>query len=121
MGAIVVHGLSNCDTVKRSRVWLAETAPATVVKYHDFKQHGLPEDRLDAWIDAVGWEPLVNRRGTTWRGLDGPTRAGVVDATTAKRVLTANPSAIKRPVVEWSDGSVTVGFDEADWRRRLGC
>ena len=73
---------------------------------------------IDAWIAALGWEPLVNRKGTTWRQLDEALRASVVDSASARRVMLANPSVVKRPVVEWGDASVSVGFDPDAWARR---
>ena len=68
-----------------------------------------------AWIVALGWEPLVNRKGTTWRGLDEDLRAGVADAGSARALMLAHPSVIKRPVIEWPAGSVTVGFEPGRW------
>jgi arsenate reductase-like glutaredoxin family protein len=67
---------------------------------------------------AVGWERLVNRHGTTWRRLSDEQRAAVVDARSASRTLLEHPSLIKRPVVEWADRSITVGFDPQDWATR---
>lgn len=113
---ITVHGIPNCDTVKKARAWLADQGVAH--SFHDFKKQGVPADALDTWLQAVGWETLVNRKGTTWRGLDEATRAGVTDAASARALLLAQPSAIKRPVVRWSDGRITVGFDPADWATR---
>ena len=113
---ITIFGLTNCDTVKRARAWLAEHRPGA--RFHDFKREGVPQDRLDAWIQVLGWERLVNRAGTTWRRLDDAQRAAVVDATSAKKVLLAQPSLIKRPVVEWPDRSITVGFDPQAWAAR---
>lgn len=112
---IKVYGIPNCDTVKKARAWLTEQGVAHT--FHDFKKQGVPEDRLDAWIAAVGWEKLLNRRGPTWRKLDLELQAGVVDGASAKPVMIAHSSAIKRPVVEWAD-AVTVGFDAADWAGR---
>ena len=106
---MIVYGIPNCDTVKRARAWLADHGHAFV--FHDFKKSGVPEDRLDAWIAALGWEPLVNRKGTTWRQLDEAARAAVVDAASARALMLAKPSVVKRPVVEWDDGRITVGFD----------
>jgi arsenate reductase len=114
---IVLYGIPNCDTVKKARAWLAEQS--VDVTFHDFKKQGVPEQRLDAWIAAVGWEKLVNRQGTTWRKLDDATQAGVVDAQSARALMLAQASVIKRPVVEWNEQDVTVGFDAADWQRRL--
>ena len=113
----VLHGLANCDTVRRSRAWLAERT--VVHDFHDFKKSGVDAARLDAWIAAVGWQVLLNRRGTTWRKLDAATQGGVVDAASARSLMLAQPSLIKRPVVEWADGSITVGLDTERWTALL--
>jgi len=113
---IKVYGIPNCDTVKKARAWLAEQGVAH--EFHDFKKQGVPEDRLDVWLAVAGWERLLNRRGPTWRKLDPSLQAGVVDGTSAKPVMVAHSSVIKRPVVEWADG-ITVGFDADDWAGRI--
>lgn len=111
-----LYGIRNCDTVKRARQWLdAQQYPYT---YHDFKLQGVPEAALDRWLASVGWETLLNRQGTTWRKLDDATKAGVVDARSARAVMLATPSVIKRPVVDWPEGT-TVGFKPQDWSARL--
>ena len=113
-----LYGIPNCDTVKRARVWLAEHDIA--YRFHDFKKEGVPEAELDRWLASLGWEVLVNRRGTTWRKLDEAVRDSVSDAATARSVLIANPSLIKRPVVVWDgNDAVTAGFDEAQWASLL--
>ncbi len=104
----VVYGIPNCDTVKRARAWLA--AQGVACTFHDFAKAGVPDDRLLAWVEACGWEVLLNRQGSTWRKLDEPVRVAVEDAAAAMAVMRAHPSCIKRPVVEWPDGSVTVGW-----------
>ena len=114
--AITLYGIPNCDTVKRSRAWMQEHGHD--VAFHDFKKAGVPADRLDAWAQAVGWERLLNRKGTAWRKLDDEVRDAVVDERSAKQLMRDQVSVIKRPVVEWADGAVTVGFDESDWLRR---
>ena len=111
-----LYGIPNCDTVRRARAWL--TAQGIEHRFHDFKKAGVPADRLDAWIAALGWQPLVNRQGTTWRKLDDATRDAVVDAASARALMLAQPSVIKRPVVEWAGGAITVGFDEAEFARQ---
>ena len=113
---IILHGIPNCDTVKKARTWLAEHGVEHV--FHDFKKQGVPDAALDRWLAAAGHEKLVNRKGTTWRGLDEATRTAVVDNASARALLLQHASVIKRPVVEWADGSVTVGFDAADWLER---
>jgi len=109
-----VYGISNCDTVKRARTWM--DAHQVPYQFHDFKKQGVPDDALDRWLLSAGWETLLNRRGTTWRQLDEATRATVTDSASAKAVLLAHPSLIKRPVVDWETPSrLTVGFDAEIW------
>jgi arsenate reductase (glutaredoxin) len=110
---MIVYGIPNCDTVKRARAWLAEHGHAPV--FHDFKKAGVPPARLDAWLAAAGWETLLNRKGTTWRGLPEDTKAAVTGPAAAKALMLSQPSVIKRPVVEWDDGRISVGFDAAAW------
>jgi Spx/MgsR family transcriptional regulator len=110
---ITVYGIPNCDTVKKARAWL--TTQGVAHEFHDFKKQGVPADQLDPWIQAVGWEVLVNRKGTTWRKLAPEAQAQVQDAVSAKQLMTNEPSVIKRPVVAWAQDRVTVGFDSALW------
>ncbi|MET0382573.1 MAG: arsenate reductase [Burkholderiaceae bacterium] len=114
----ILYGIPNCDTVKRARGWLGAHGVAHV--FHDFKEAGVPAGRLAAWVEAAGWERVLNRAGTTWRRLDVGARAAVVDGATAQALMRGQASLIKRPVVEWDDGRITVGFDEAAWREALG-
>jgi Spx/MgsR family transcriptional regulator len=113
---ITVHGIPNCDTVKKARAWLTEHGVEH--HFHDFKKQGVPEAALDHWLASVGWERVLNRQGTTWRKLDAATQAGVTDAASAKALMLAQSSVIKRPVVQWADG-VTVGFKAEDWLARI--
>lgn len=108
----ILYGIPNCDTVKKARVWLDTQAHAYT--FHDFKKAGVPAAEVDKWIAAVGWEKLVNRKGTTWRKLDPAAQAAVVDAASAKALMLAEPSVIKRPVVDWGK-TFTVGFTPEDW------
>jgi arsenate reductase len=108
--SLIVYGIPACSTVKKARSFLDEQGrPYT---FHDYKKQGVPEKQLDAWIQAVGWEPLVNRQGTTWRKFDDATKTAVVDAASAKALMMANPSLIKRPVVELQGKVLSVGFDD---------
>ena len=111
---IRVYGIPNCDTVKKARSWLSEQGLA--YEFHDFKKQGVPADKLALWIESVDWEKLTNRQGTTWRKLEPEIQASVVDAASATCVLLDHASVIKRPVVEWSDGRISVGFKAETWQ-----
>ena len=105
---ITVYGIPNCDTVKKARTWLADRG--LDVAFHDFKKQGVPADQLPAWLAAFGRERLINRAGTTWRRLDDGVKAAGVDDASAIALMLAEPSVIKRPVVQWADGQLTLGF-----------
>lgn len=110
-----VYGIRNCDTVKKARKWLDDAG--IDYQFHDFKKDGLNAATLSHWQQAVGWETLVNRRGTTWRKLPEQLRDNI-DEGTAHELMLENPSLIKRPVVESgtpSDPKVTVGFNADDF------
>jgi len=117
MARITLYGIANCDTVKRARAWLDGQGQAC--DFHDFKKAGVPVPELDRWLAEAGWQALLNRKGTTWRKLDDAQRDAVNDAASARALMLAQPSVIKRPVLRWADGHITVGFDPADWEQRL--
>jgi arsenate reductase len=114
---VTLYGIPNCGTVKKARAWL--TSQGVPHAFHDFKKQGVPQERLDAWFAFTGWQKLLNRQGTTWRKLDAPAQDAAGDAHGARALMLAQPSVIKRPVVEWDGGAVTVGFDPADWAARV--
>jgi arsenate reductase len=113
---IILYGIPNCDTVKKARAWLVEQG--VDYRFHDFKKQGVPPDQLARWAQAAGWEKLLNRQGTTWRKLDPALQAGVHDSASAQTLMLANPSVIKRPVVDWGK-DITVGFDIQGWAARV--
>ncbi|WP_449286584.1 ArsC family reductase [Marinobacter sp. PE14] len=106
-----LYGIKNCDTVKKARKWLDEQG--IDYEFHDFKKDGLQSELLFRWEQAVGWETLLNRRGTTWRKLPEDVR-DTIDAQSAHEIMLENPSIIKRPVVENGD-DVRVGFSADEW------
>lgn len=117
---ITLYGIANCDTVKKARAWF--TVQGLDYHFHDFKKHGVPADQLPVWMDAVGWDKLLNRQGTTWRKLDAATQASVRDAASASALLQTHASAIKRPVVRWHSAGATrisVGLDTERWAQWL--
>ena len=106
-----LYGIKNCDTVKKARKWLDENGVDYL--FHDFKKDGLDDPLLSSWEKALGWEALINRRGTTWRKLPEEVR-DTISAQTAHAIMLENPSIIKRPVVE-SGNEVRVGFNADEW------
>lgn len=112
---MILYGISNCDTVKKARRWLDEQGVA--YRFHDVRKDGLDAARLQNWIDAVGWEKLLNKAGTTFRKLPDAQKDGL-DAASAKALMLDQPAMIRRPVVEGAD-AVSVGFSAADWRARF--
>ena len=113
---VILYGIPNCDTVKKARAWL--TGQGLAYSFHDFKKAGVPPERLASWEDALGWQKLLNRQGTTWRKLDADVQSGVTDAASAQALMRAQPSVIKRPVMEWGHDT-TVGFDAEAWSARI--
>ena len=113
---LTLFGIGNCDTVKKARAWLG--AAGVAHQFHDVRKDGLGADRLQGWIDALGWEKLLNRNGTTFRKLPDAQKAGL-DAGSAKALMLGQPAMIRRPVVE-ADGALSVGFSADEWQARFG-
>ena len=109
---ITLYGIANCDTMKKARAWL--DGHGIAYGFHDYKKAGIDETLVRAWVAELGWEALVNRRGTTWRRLPEPEREGI-DAESAVRLMVANPSLIRRPVLDTGE-SRHVGFTEDLYR-----
>jgi Spx/MgsR family transcriptional regulator len=105
---ITLHGIPNCDTVKKARAALA--AAGVEHRFRDFKKDPPGARELAAWADATGWEVLLNRRGTTFRGIAEDDKANI-DEAKALRLMAAHPSLIKRPVIEGPSG-ITAGWNE---------
>jgi arsenate reductase (glutaredoxin) len=108
MNTIQLYGIPHCDSVKKARDWLG--AQGLAYTFHDYKKEGVPLDLLPAWLQAVGRDTLINRKGPTWRKLDAAVQAGVVDDASAIALMQAHSSVIKRPLVLWADGAITAGF-----------
>ena len=110
-----LYGIPNCDTVKKARVWLKDAGIPH--EFHDYKKAGIDEARLRRWAGEAGWEQLLNRSGTTFRKLPDADKAGL-DEDKAIALMLAQPSMIRRPVVE-ADGALLVGFDPDKWAAAL--
>jgi len=105
--AITIYGIKNCDTMKKARAWL--DAHDVEYAFHDYKTAGIARDKLEAWAKKTGWETLLNKAGTTFRKLPDADREGLTEAKAIKLML-AQPSVIKRPVLELGGGKILVGF-----------
>jgi len=110
---IKLYGIPNCDTIKKARKWLE--ANAIDYEFHNYKKDGVPEKELKSWVRKLGWETLLNRRGTTWRKLDEATKDNI-DEKSAIEVMLANPGSIKRPVLTAAKFTL-VGFDENEYQK----
>jgi len=114
---IHLYGIPNCDTVKKARTWLEAQGRDYI--FHDYKKEGADPKRIAGWIAAAGLDLVVNRKGTTFRALSDADKAKTADAATAPALLAANPSVIKRPIVEHG-GGILVGFKPDEWAATLG-
>ena len=106
---IHIYGIKNCSTVKKALNWFDERKFS--YEFHDFKKVGVTEEKLNSWAKQVGWESLVNKKGTTWKKVDPATQQSIVDASAAFSLLMEHTSMIKRPVIEQGE-TVLLGFDE---------
>ncbi len=113
---LTLYGIANCDTVKKARRWLDTRGLAYI--FVDLRRDGLDPGRLQGWIEALGWEALLNRRGTTWRRLPEAERAELT-AARARTLMLEHPTLVKRPVLE-DGGAVQVGFSDAQFTARFG-
>jgi Spx/MgsR family transcriptional regulator len=110
---ITIYGIKNCDTMKKARAWL--DSHGVDYAFHDYKTAGIERERLDKWADKVGWETLLNRAGTTFRKLPDKDKQ-VSDAKKAIALMLANPSLIKRPVLDLGRDRLLVGFKPESYR-----
>ncbi len=103
-----LYGIKNCDTIKKARRWLE--AHAIDYTFHDFRQDGLDKNQLESWVDELGWEVLLNKRGLMWRKVS-PEQKANIDKASAIRLLLEEPAMIKRPVLDLGEQRI-VGFSD---------
>lgn len=106
-----LYGIPNCNTVKKARDWLAQHDIS--VEFHDFKKQGLSAELAQGWLAQAGWETLINRKGTTWRGLPDEQKQTVSSNVSALPLMLEKNSVIKRPLLEKNGKLLHIGFDEA--------
>ncbi len=114
--SVTIYGIKNCDTMKKARAWLDEHGVA--YDFHDYKTAGIERERLERWSKKVGWETLLNRAGTTFRKLPDKDKQAI-DAGKALALMLAQPSMIKRPVLDLGGGKLLVGFKPESYSEAL--
>ena len=114
---ITIYGIKNCDTMKKARAWLDKHG--VDYSFHDYKTAGIDKDRLARWSKVAGWEVLLNRAGTTFRKLPDADKANLTEKK-ALALMLAQPSMIKRPVLEVGGGKLLVGFKPENYAAMLG-
>jgi arsenate reductase len=112
---MTVYGIKNCNTVKTALDWLKKNK--IEFEFHDYKAKGISEAKLKDWSKQVGWESLVNKRGTTWRQLDESVQKKITSENSAIALMKEKTSVIKRPLIENEGKIVTLGFDEAAYEK----
>lgn len=104
----VIYGIKNCDTMKKTFAWFAGASVGH--RFHDYKKSGIDAATLARWCARLGREALINTRGTTWRRL-APEQRVLADTTAAIALMQAQPSLIRRPLIETVSGELIIGFD----------
>lgn len=112
---MTVYGIKNCNTVKTALDWLKKKNMD--YDFHDYKTKGISEEVLKKWCSQVGWESLINKRGTTWRQLDETVQEKIVNEKSAIKLMQEKTSVIKRPLIEKEGKIIALGFDEAVYKK----
>ena len=115
--AATIYGIKNCDTMKKARAWLNKQG--VDYAFHDYKTAGIERARLETWVKKAGWETLLNRAGTSFKKLPDKDKANVTEKK-ALALMLAQPSMIKRPVLELGGGKLLVGFKPEQYAAALG-
>jgi arsenate reductase len=105
-----IYGIPNCNTVKKTLDWFK--LHHIDYEFHDFKKLGISSEKLEEWAEKLGWEALLNKRGTTWKMLDAELQRSIVSQAEAFKLMQAKPSIIKRPVIETGSGTIILGLNE---------
>ncbi|WP_415885712.1 ArsC family reductase [Neptuniibacter sp. QD37_6] len=108
---ITMYGIPNCDTIKKAKKWLE--ANGVDYQFHDYRKNGLEEAQLKAWVDELGWELLLNKRGTTWRQQPDEVKNNI-DEASAIALMLEHPAMIKRPLLD-TGSERKVGFKDTEY------
>ncbi|WP_437609866.1 ArsC family reductase [Erwinia sp. V71] len=112
---LTMYGIKNCDTIKKARRWLE--SQNIDFRFHDYRADGLTAELLQRFIDTLGYESLLNTRGTTWRKLPEEQRNAINNADAARELMLTQPSIIKRPLLCDAGGSMLLGFSETTYQQ----
>ena len=112
---LTMYGIKNCDTIKKARRWLEEQGVA--YQFHDYRADGLSEQLLRDFVERLGWQPLLNTRGTTWRKLDETQRNACDNADAAVALMLEQPAIIKRPLLDNGNGHALLGFSTDSYQQ----
>ncbi|EPL1903255.1 ArsC family reductase [Klebsiella pneumoniae] len=112
---LTMYGIKNCDTIKKTRRWLE--AHQIEYRFHDYRADGLERAQLDTFIAELGWQALLNTRGTTWRKLDESLRNSIDNADAAAALMLEMPAIIKRPLLCAPGRPMLLGFSEASYQQ----
>lgn len=112
---LTLYGINNCDTVRKAKKWL--NSHQIEFQFHDFRKDGLEQKQVETWVNKLGWEVVLNKRGTTWRQLSS-NETDQLNNSKAVSLLLKHPTLIKRPVLEGT-GILSVGFTESRYRQLL--
>jgi Spx/MgsR family transcriptional regulator len=115
---MTVYGIKNCNTVKSAIDWLKKNK--VDFEFHDYKTKGITPAKLKEWSGQIGWESLVNKRGTTWRQLDEAVQKKVSNEKAAIELMIEKTSVIKRPLIERNGNVLALGFDEVEYEKVFG-
>lgn len=107
-----LYGISNCDTIKKARNWLGEAG--IDYAWHDYKKTGISLEQLGEWCRHLGWESLLNRKGTTWRKLGTEVQTAIQTEGAACQLMQEHPSLIRRPILE-HEGQIIAGFTPSQY------
>ena len=117
MEKIIVYGIPNCDTIKKTLDWFKKNKMPII--FHDYKNEGIKKDKLTVWCKQVGWQLLLNKKSTTWRMLPAEDQRKIINQAAAIQIMIEQTSIIKRPIIEYGS-HLLVGFDEKLFNQTFG-
>ena len=115
MSTPIIYAIPNCNTVKKALDWMKANKQA--YSFHDYKKLGITSAQLTSWSKQVGWEELINKKGTTWKLLGPEVQATITNQKAAIALMVEKTSVIRRPLIEQDGKIIALGFDEAEYKK----